>query len=67
MTNRQQESKQRNWEIFRLRGMWASVSNLSLLPEDDVKKIRETIDNALKRYGAEPEGERRERTTTNDN
>lgn len=57
-TKKQASTRERNWQIFRLRGLW---HNLPLKNRLRVETIQNIIDRELEDMGAEPEGARRSR------
>lgn len=57
-TKKQEDARERNWQIFRLRGLW---HNLPLRDPVRLETIRSLIDQELKDMGAEPNSSRRQR------
>ena len=57
---KQIEARQRNWTIRQLRGLYAA-SLRRVFTDEEQASICHAIDNALRRLGAEPEGERRQK------
>jgi uncharacterized protein YdiU (UPF0061 family) len=60
-SERQRVARNRSWIIFRLRGIWSQLGPLELFTAEESEQLRELIDSVLRRHGAEPEGERRQR------
>jgi len=56
-TNKQIDARNRNWRIFRLRGMW---HNHKLLDEPFASQFKNAIDEQLRELGADPETQRQE-------
>lgn len=64
MTDKQQASGRRNWDILRLRGLWANAETNSLLRATSVVQIQSLVDEALEDAGTESETTRRQRKAT---
>lgn len=60
-TEKQTTARKRNWDIMRLRGIWANLTNISYNHRLDCDTACDAIDKMLIDMGAESESTRRKR------
>jgi len=58
MSAKQIAARERNWEIYQLRSLWALAGRLT---QDRRAQVRKIIDEELHELGAEPEQDRENR------